>query len=220
MPLPGLFSFSLHHCVHQSTKSFYKLLTFPSVILTSRIVYLHFFYSLSFTFPPLSFKLLICFGSVKWIPHRWPNFSVDFLKLISCCILVWIPNEYCGKIGKSLIRWNGKILFFSPSLLLLLSVCLSYPPLSILQFVMDGYSLFCGLLTRVKAKFLICHTCPCTSSKCPGVSQTQMWSQTQTWTTTQPNTNTKEAVTNMTCVGLHVSKLHTFKLLTETEGCS
>lgn len=46
---------------------------------------------------------------MKWIAHRWPNFSVDFPKLISRCILVWIPNENCVKIGKSLIRWNGKI---------------------------------------------------------------------------------------------------------------
>lgn len=94
-----------------------SLLTLPTYILnqvsTSFITSLHLhhflflFSSSSLRLSLLPFKLLICFGCLKWIAHRWPNFSVDFPKLISCCILVWIPNEYCVKIGKSLIRWNG-----------------------------------------------------------------------------------------------------------------
>lgn len=91
--------FSVHHFIHA-------------------LKCLFFFHSLSLH-SSSSLSLLNClfiFGSVKWIPHRWPNFSVDFLKLISCCILVWIPNENCGKIGKLLIRWNDP-LFPSCSLL-------------------------------------------------------------------------------------------------------
>ena len=56
-------------------------------------------FSHSFSFPSLpslSLKLLICFGGVKWIAYMWPNFSVDFPKLISCCIPGWISKwELC-----------------------------------------------------------------------------------------------------------------------------
>lgn len=87
--------------------------TFASARLPSLVLSLQLdnflFIPFPFTSLPFSFKLLICFGGMKWIAHRWPNFSADFLKLISCCIPSWIPNENCVKIGKSLIRWNGKI---------------------------------------------------------------------------------------------------------------
>lgn len=128
-----------------------SLLTLPTYILnqvsTSFITSLHLhhflflFSSSALRLSLLPFKLLICFGCLKWIAHRWPNFSVDFPKLISCCILVWIPNEYCVKIGKSLIRWNGggggpfhPLLTESPSFT---------HPFSVVLFVMDGYLLFC-----------------------------------------------------------------------------
>lgn len=137
--LPSLFIFLCRHCVHQSAKSsFLTFLTnFSFVLLLAFIILLHLHhflcYSSSLHFSPslmLSFKLLICFGGVKWIDHRWPNFSVDFPKLISCCIPVWIPNENCVKIGKSLICWNRKILFFP---------CLASSSLSV------SLSLFCAI---------------------------------------------------------------------------
>lgn len=225
-------SFSLTpppHGVYQSAKSCYSHSspTFPSVLLPSSIISLHLHNFLFILFPftslPLSFKLLICFGGVKWIAHRWPNFSVDFPKLISCCIPVWIPNENCVKIGKSLIRWNGKILFFSPLPSFSLSISLSHTSLSVSLFVMDGYSLFCGLLTRVETKFLICHTCLCSILERPETPGTG-WSQTQTRTTalawgtntdaqkthTKSHTNTTQTGTNRTCAWLRVGNIHTY----------
>lgn len=97
---------------------FLTLLTLPTYILNQVSPFFHYISALaSFSLflilllfsatLALPFKLLICFGCMKWIAHRWPNFSVDFPKLISRCISVWIPNEHCVKIGKSLIRWNG-----------------------------------------------------------------------------------------------------------------
>lgn len=84
---------------------------------------------------------------MKWIAHRWPNFSVDFPKLISCCIPVWIPNENCVKIGKSLIRWNGKILFFPPLFpSSSFSISLSHP----------STSLFCHLIWMDIHCFVVC----------------------------------------------------------------
>lgn len=131
-----------------------SLLTLPTYILnqvsTSFITSLHLhhflflFSSSSLHLSLLPFKLLICFGCLKWIAHRWPNFSVDFPKLISCCILVWIPNEYCVKIGKSLIRWNGGEKNPPPPFHPLLTESPSFThPFFVVLFVMDGYLLFC-----------------------------------------------------------------------------
>lgn len=86
-------------------------------------------------------------------------------------------------------RWSvemEKSSFFPPfpSSLFTLNLPLSPLFLSVLLFVMDGYSLFCGLLTRVGTKFLICHTCLCSTFERPGTPGTG-WSQTQTRIATQ-----------------------------------
>lgn len=69
-----------------------------------------------------------------------------------------------------------KILFFPPSFP---SSSLSIS-LSVLLFVMDGYSLFCGLLTRVETKFLICHTCLCSILEHPGTTGDELITNTNT----------------------------------------
>lgn len=76
----------------------------PAVKMAIIVFFLKIFISLHFS---CAFKSHICFAGMKWVAHRWPNFSNDFLKLISRCIPSWIPNEKRVKIGKSLIRWNG-----------------------------------------------------------------------------------------------------------------
>lgn len=118
----------------------------------------------------LSFKLLICFGGEKWAAHRWPNFSVDFPKLISCCILAWIPNEICVKIGKSLICWNGKILLFFFPFFFTPSVSLSVFFLCYLLWM----NIYCE--SRPNFQYV---TCLCSIFYCPATPRTG-WVLTQT----------------------------------------
>lgn len=200
-----------------------SLLTLPTYILnqvsTSFITSLHLhhflflFSSSALRLSLLRFKLLICFGCLKWIAHRWPNFSVDFPKLISCCILVWIPNEYCVKIGKSLIRWNGGGAFPSSSDW----ISLIHPPI-LCRAICYGW-IFIVLLMQVKTKFLIWHTCLCSILEHQGllgvtnanmnisVMGTQSYEQTHTHIQ-QPYTYTRQHVANNVCVWLYTSHTH------------
>lgn len=144
---------------------------------------------LPFLFSPSPFQIVYLF----WLHemNRWPNFSVDFPKLISCCI----PNENCVKIGKLLIRSNGKKkYFFPPFLSTSLSIYLAHliPSLSNTHICYGWIFIDGGLLMQVQTN---CHHCLCSmlAHLLRQESQAQTWATAQAW---GPNTSCGHIITH------------------------